>query len=176
MQTVLKTITGRRSVRRFSPDPVPREVVEQLLEAAVHAPSAGNLQPWEFYVVWGKEQRVALAGAALGQTFVAEAPVVIVVCAVPARAAERYGQRGLDLYCIQDTAAAVQNILLTATAHGLGTCWVGAFNEEAVRRSLNLAEGRRPVAIIPVGYPQRAPRDPGRRPVAEVAHFLEDKD
>ena len=112
----------------------------------------------------------ALSLAAYGQAQVEEAAVVIVVCADEKRAEERYGAKGKALYCLQDTTAAVQNILLTACALGLGTCWVGAFKEEQVRKLIRAPSGMRPVAMITVGYPDESPAARGRRPLSEIMH------
>jgi nitroreductase len=170
---VINAITQRTSVRRFTKEPVSREVLEHLLEAARWAPSAGNLQPWFFYVVTDPGRRRCLAAAALNQGFIAEAPVVIVVCAEPARSAQYYGERGRHLYCLQDTAAATQNILLAATAYGLGSCWVGAFDENQVRHCLGIPAEFRPVALVPLGYPAAQPETrPGRRSLAEIRKYL----
>ncbi|MDI3281532.1 MAG: nitroreductase family protein, partial [Bacillota bacterium] len=144
---VLDAIRERRSIRRFKPSPIPDATLGRLVEAAALAPSAGNLQPWHFCVVKDEAVRRSLARAAGGQSFIAAAPVALVVCADPLRSASRYGRRGAELYCLQDTAAAVQNLLLAATAFGLGSCWVGAFDEELVARALGLPEHLRPVAI-----------------------------
>ena len=165
-----EAIKGRRSVRAFKQQDVPEETVEKLIDAARHAPSAGNIQPWEFVVVRNLEVKRKLARAALNQTFVEEAPVVIVVCANEKRSSMGYGSRGKTLYCIQDTAAATQNILLTAYSLGLGACWIGAFNEDEAKRALNAPEGIRPVAIIPVGYPDETPSHRGMRPLSQIVH------
>jgi nitroreductase len=170
MMDVFEAIRGRRSIRAFRSDEVSDEVVERLVDAARWAPSAGNIQPWEFIVVRKPETRRALAEAALGQSFLEEAPVVIVVCADELRSSQGYGVRGRSLYCIQDTAAAVQNVHLAAYSLGLGTCWVGAFDEEEARRILRVPEGMRPVAMIPVGYPAEAPRHRSRRPMSQFLH------
>ncbi len=154
---VLEAIHRRRSVRRYSPEPVSEEHLHEILRAAIAAPSAGNIQPWKFYIVREFALRRALAEAAYGQTFIEEAPVCIVVVAIPEMSARRYGDRGWSLYSIQDTAAAVQNILLAATSLGYGTCWVGAFSEEAVAKALNLPDGERPVAMVPLGRPAESP-------------------
>jgi nitroreductase len=98
---------------------------------------------------------------------------VIVVCADENRSSTRYGKRGEMLYCIQDTAAATQNILLTAYSLGLGACWVGAFNEDEAKKALKTPKGTRPVAIIPVGYPNRTPSERGRRPLNQIVHHEE---
>jgi nitroreductase len=163
-------ITARKSVRTFSHEELPDGMVELLVEAACLAPSAGNLQPWEFVVVRGDENKRRLVEAAQGQTFIAEAPVVFVVCADPNRSRPRYGRRGVELYCIQDTAAAVQNLLLTATANGLGSCWIGAFDEAKAAEAIGAPEGVRPIAMVPVGLPAESPRRRPRRPLAEVIH------
>ena len=167
---ILEVIRNRRSVRAYSSKDVPDATVDTLLEYARWAPSAGNMQPWEFVVVRSLERKRRLAEAALGQSFVEEAPVVIVVCANPSRSATRYGGRGASLYCLQDTAAAAQNIHLAACALGLATCWVGAFDEASAARVLKLPEGIRPVAIISVGYPEERPSPPSRRKLSEIVH------
>jgi nitroreductase len=159
-----RVITERHSVRRYDPgvDVSPGEV-ERLLAAAVRAPSAGNRQPWHFYVVRDPVRRRALAAAAYRQDFVAQAPLAIVVCADAEQSAGRYGQRGRELYCLQDTAAAIEHILLAAVALGLGGCWVGAFDERAASRALNLPGRHRPVAILPIGKPAGEPATRTRR-------------
>jgi len=164
-------IARRHSVRDYATDrDVPDELVDRVLDVAIQAPSAGNLQSWHFVVTRRQEDREALAQAAFGQQFVARAPVVIVVCAVPERSGGRYGDRGRGLFTIQDTAAATENMLLAVTALGLGACWVGAFDERAVARALGLSKHLRPVALVPIGYPPRpTSRSTGRRPVSEVS-------
>lgn len=171
MPVVLETIKKRRSIRRFRSDPVSQGIIRKLLEAACWAPSAGNLQPWAFYVVTSPALKKDLAAVA-SQRFVGEAPVVIVVCVVPERSAVHYGERGKNLYCLQDTAAAVQNILLAATSLGLGACWVGAFREEGVIKALGLSPEKRPVALIPVGYPISDIRPPRRFSFEKVTQWL----
>jgi nitroreductase len=167
---VFEAIKGRRSIRAFKRDDVPFEDVEKLIDAAMWAPSAGNIQPWEFVIIRKSDAKKRLAAAAWDQAFIEQAPVVIVVCANENRSSQRYDDRGKTLYCIQDTAAAIQNIHLAAYALGLGTCWVGAFKEEEVRRVLNVPQGIRPVSIIPVGYPARAASPRSKRPVGEIVH------
>lgn len=168
---VLEAIKGRRSIRDFRSDEVSVEIVEELLEAAMWAPSAGNIQPWEFIVVRNPEIKQGLAEAALDQEFIAKAPVVIVVCANENLSSTGYGVRGQTLYCIQDTAAAIQNIHLTAYSLGLGTCWIGAFREEEARKILKIPEGVRPVAMIPVGYAAEIPQPRKRKPVDQIVHY-----
>ncbi len=169
-----QVIEERQSVRNFEAGrDVPPETVQRILGAAIRAPSAGNCQPWHFVVVRSERFKERLAKAAYGQRFVAAAPVVIVVCADPARSARRYGGRGVQLYCLQDTAAATEHILLAVTALGLGACWVGAFDERAASRALDLPSDLRPVAIVPIGFPAAAPRRTSRRGLQEVVTVVE---
>lgn len=167
---VFEAIKSRRSIRAFTDEPISEDEVNKLLDAARWAPSAGNIQPWEFVVVRDPEIKRGLARAALNQRFIEQAPVVIVVCANHARSAKGYGSRGANLYCLQDTAAATQNMLLAATAMELATCWIGAFDDEEAKKVLNTPGGVRPVAIVPVGHRAQTPRDRPRRPLADIVH------
>jgi len=151
---VFECIVTRRSIRNYEKKDVPNELIGQMLEAAVRAPSAGNIQPWEFIVVKDIEIKKELAMAALKQRHIQEAPVVIIVCADPEKSADKYGERGKSLYCIQDTAAAIENMLLTANSLGLGTCWIGAFEGGKVRSVLNIPQKLKPIALITVGFPR----------------------
>jgi nitroreductase len=168
---VIEAIKGRRSIRAFKSKEVSQETVEKIIDAALWAPSAGNIQPWEFIIIRKPEIKRALAEAALDQTFIEEAPVVIVVCANENRSYQGYGIRGKTLYCIQDTAAAIQNLHLIAYSLGLGTCWIGAFREEEAREILKIPNGVRPVAVVPVGYPAESPPPRSRRPLSQIVHY-----
>lgn len=167
---VIECIKRRSSVRSFKDAEIPEQEIEEILELANQAPSAGNLQSRAFIIVKAKETKRALAKAALGQHFIAEAPVVIVVCADKRRVSP-YGERGRRLYCIQDADASTQNILLTVTAKGLGACWVGAFDEHAVSRVLDLPEHIYPTAIIPIGYPDEEVRHTSRMNIEDLTHY-----
>ncbi|MGA2385853.1 MAG: nitroreductase family protein [Candidatus Bathyarchaeia archaeon] len=167
---LLEIIRNRRSIRAYKSEDLPEGTVEKLLEAARWAPSAGNVQPWAFVVAATHNMKLNLSVAAYGQKQVEEASVVIIVCADEARAEESYGLRGKTLFCLQDTAAAIQNILLSAHALGLGSCWVGAFKEEQVRKAVNAPKNMRPVALIPVGTPDETPEARVRRPLSEIMH------
>jgi nitroreductase len=170
-----QALEDRHSVRAFDQSrDVPPSTVTRLLKAAIRAPSAGNCQPWHFVVVRNQETKNALAEAALGQRFLSKAPVVIVICTDPERSAGRYGDRGRYLYALQDTAAATENLLLSAVASGLGACWVGAFDEHAASRALDLASHLRPVAIVPIGYPTgRAHHPSDRLPLDKVVQTID---
>jgi nitroreductase len=164
-----EAIKKRRSIRAYKAQDVSEEAVEKLIEAASFAPSAGNIQPWKFVIARKPDTKKKLAEAA-DQAFIEEAPVVIVVCANEKRAEMGYGPRGKTLYCIQDTAAATQNIHLTAYSLGLGTCWIGAFNEDQAKKAINAPEEMRPVVIIPVGYADETPAQRRRRPISQIMH------
>jgi nitroreductase len=168
---VLEAIRGRRSIRSFKKMNISEGTVGKLIDAAGWAPSAGDLQPWEFIIVRSPETKKMLAVAASEQSFIQEAPVLIVVCANENRVSHVYGVRGKTLYCIQDTAAAIQSLLLAAYSLGLGACWVGAFEEEEARAVLRLPQGIRPVVMIPVGYPAESPSPRSRRPKSETVHY-----
>lgn len=169
-----QAIEERHSVRAFDRGAeVSPQIVERLLQAAIRSPSAGNRQPWHFYVVRDAGARQGLAAAAYGQDFVAQAPLVVVVCADAEQSAARYGDRGRELYCLQDTAAATEHILLGAVALGLGGCWVGAFDERRAAQVLDLPARHRPVAILPIGPPAgKPPARTGRQALGIVATYV----
>lgn len=169
----LELAKSRRSVRSFENKDVEESLLKKLLEAARAAPSGGNCQPWRFYVIRNKETIQKIRDFSCKQPFIATAPVLFVVCAESGRSEKRYKERGGELYCIQDTAAAVQNILLCAVSLGLGACWCGHFGEKELSEILNLDAGLRPVAVIPVGYPKaEAAARTERRPIDEIATFI----
>jgi len=166
---LVESIEKRWSVRGFTEDPVPDEIVMETLRMATLAPSAGNLQARDFIVVRDPETRRQLARAAFGQDFVEQAPVVIVCCSNLARI-RNYGVRGTSLYCIQDVAASVENMLLYVTSQGYGSCWVGAFDEMEVCRLLGLPENVRPTAMLPIGRPSESPRKTPRLKIDTLVH------
>lgn len=167
-----RVISSRKSCRSFdATQPISDTAIRQLIESAIRAPSAGNIQPWHFYMVRERQIRSQLAQAALDQMFIADAPLVVVICANQRWSFSVYGSRG-ELYTIQDTAAATQNILLSATALGLGSCWVGAFDEFTVRELLFIGPSWLPIAIVPIGYPLGRSAKTLRRSFEEVTTFV----
>ena len=171
---ILDVIKHRRSVRDFTDRKIPESAIDVLVEALQWAPSAGNLQSRKFYFIFNEDIRNKLAQTGFKQdfvSFIARAPLVIVACA-DLRITSRYGDRGTHLYCIQDTAASVQNLLLAAYELGLGTCWVGAFKEEKVKEILDLPDNLRPFVLVPVGYPARTPKAPDRVPRTDAVEFV----
>ena len=166
-----KCIRGRRSVRGFRRQEIPPALLDPLVDALRWAPSAGNLQSRRFYFVFDPALRTRLARAAERQAFVARAPLVVVACA-DHRIAREYEERGVELYCLMDVAASLQNLMLVAHAHGLATCWIGALDEDVVRGLLRLPKHLRPVSLVPVGWPTERPTPPRRRRRHDVAVFL----
>ncbi|HEX7627534.1 MAG TPA: nitroreductase family protein [Candidatus Methanoperedens sp.] len=166
----MEAIKGRRSIRKFKDRAVGKEMIEELLNAAQMAPSAGNLQARDFIIVTNKITKQKLTKAALGQSFIEKAPVVIVVIADIERSSRIYRSRG-ELYATQDATAGIENILLSAYSMGLGTCWIGAFDENAVCELLGIPNKTLPVAIIPVGYPDEQPAMPPRIAMDRIVHW-----
>lgn len=170
--SIMKVIHSRRSIRRFTDDDVSPECVEQLLEAAIWAPSAGNVQPWRFYVIKSARIKEQLSRAAYDQHFINEAPSVIAVCVDCRASSQAYGDRGKNLYCLMDAGAAIQNLLLMVHERGLGACWVSAFDEEKVANILESKPDLRPVALVPIGHPAEIPTAPLRKRLNEVVRFI----
>lgn len=148
-----QTLKKRHCCRRFdSKKPVDKKLLEKILEAGHSGPSAGDLHPEVFILVEDDKIKNQIAEAALGQYFLAEAPIILIICADVKKTAAKYGKRGEELYVIQDTAAAAENIFLAATDLGLSVCWVGAFDEREIQKILNLESHIRPLILMPIGY------------------------
>jgi len=134
---ILKIIKERRSIRKFQAKPLSQEGIDKLIEALIWAPSAGNLQSRKFYFVFNQEIKEKLVEAAFDQDFISDAPLVIVGC-TDEKISLRYGERGKNLYSICDIALSIQNLMLLAHSEGLGSVWVGTFDEKEVAKILNL--------------------------------------
>lgn len=166
----IEAIKGRRSIRKYIDRPVGKELIGQLLDSARMAPSAGNLQARDFIVISDKVTKQKLAKAAMGQSFIEQAPVAIVIIANIERSSRIYRSRG-ELYAIQDASAGIENLLLAAHSLGLGACWVGAFDEAMVSLLLGIPNKAKPVAIIPVGFPDEQPPAPPRMIQERLVHW-----
>jgi nitroreductase len=164
-------VKHRGMVRAYKSDPVPEDKIQRLLQYAVRAPSAGNLQPWEFVVVKSVEARAKLAQAAMNQTSVATAPVTIVTCANIQRMGSEYGARG-SFFSLVDTSFASLLLLLGAVEQDLGACFVGSYNPEEVAKMLALPAHIRPVGLITIGYPAEQPQKPKTKkiPLSKLVH------
>lgn len=165
-----QVVHERRSIRAYGSDPVPEDVIEKIISTAVEAPSAGNLQAWEFIVVREAERKRQLARAALNQEFISQSAVVIVVCRNLERNMFRYGGRGRDFYSYVDASVASMLILLAATNEGLGGCFVGAFVDDNVASVLDLPDHVRPLGMIPLGWPDESPPRWERLALSKIVH------
>ena len=167
-----EVIRNRHSIRNFTDQPVEAEKLQQILETANLAPSAGNLQAYEIYVVMDAKKRDGLSCAALAQEYIAKAPVVLVFCTHPELTNGRYTERGTRLYTVQDATIACTFAMLAATNLGLGCVWVGTFDEKVVRLILGAPDSQVPVVILPIGYPGEFPDQHLRRPLEQLAHWV----
>jgi nitroreductase len=170
-----EVIKERRSIRAYRPQPIEPRALEKILETSRRAPSAGNLQAYEIYVVDEEQGKSALTAAALGQEFIGQAPVVLVFCAHADRSSGKYGRRGVDLYCLQDATIACTFAMLAATALGLSSVWVGAFDEGQVRKILHTPPSHRPLVILPLGYAAESPPETERRNLEGMIHHVQRK-
>ena len=143
----LELVKKRRSIRSYRPEPVPEKDIETILEAARLAPSSGNRQCWRYVVVTDKSIREKLAGA--GRKWISEAPVIIAACADPAASGYK---PGTDRFLL-DIGISFEHLILAATDLGLGTCWIGSFDEEQAKESLGVPDSTRVVALTTLGYP-----------------------
>ena len=159
-----EVIKKRRSVRAYTSEEVPEEKLQRILEAACMAPSASNRQQYKFVVVREPEKRKQLAEAAAGQSFVGEAPVVLVAVSLNP---ERIMSCQVPAYAV-DLAIAVDHITLAAVEEGLGTCWIGAFSQQEVKEILNIPTSYKVVALLPLGFPADSPGSKVRKSLEEL--------
>ncbi len=160
-------IRSRYSVRAYKPDPVPADLLAEILEAARVAPTAANRQPFRLIVIHTAGRQEELRRLYRREWF-GQAPLVIGVCALPAEAWVR--RDGIN-YAFVDASIVMDHIVLAATDLGLGTCWVAAFDPAAARQILGLPEGVEPVAFTPLGYAADEPRPKERKPLAELVRY-----
>jgi nitroreductase len=158
----------RCSIRGFASDPVPDEVLREILQAGALAPSAKNLQPYHFVVVRAESGLDVLAQA-YAAPFFREAPVVVVICTEVAKGWVRDRYDGKS-YCDVDAAIAIDHMTLAAADNGLATCWIGAFDPVLVSNALGLPAGVEPLAMLPIGVPRAEPREKVRKSIDELVH------
>ncbi len=165
---VFEAIRTRRSIRKYKDKPVEEEKLFKVLEAARLAPSATNRQPWRFIVITDPKVKESLR-AAYNKDWFTSAPVIIVACAVPEEAWTRHDG---EEYWKVDVSIAMQNLVLAAWEEGLGTCWIGAFDEDEVKRALGIPPEIRVVAMTPLGYPaeEKGPVS-NRKPLKEIVRY-----
>jgi len=158
----MEVVRRRRSVRSYRPDPVPQEKVDYVLEAARLAPSWANGQCWTFVVVTDPKVKHDLAAA--GNEWIEGAPVIIAACAD----AKQSGTKGDQGYYLLDIGIAMEHLVLAAAEQGLGTCWIGWFDEQMAKQALRVPEAIRLVATTPLGYPDEEPEGRPRKSLAEI--------
>lgn len=161
---VLEAIRTRRSIRKFRPKPIPDENLKIILEAGRLAPSASNRQPWFFVVVKDPERKRTLAKAAAYQMFIADAGVIIVALG---------DHETSPKWFRQDPMIAIEHMVLAATDLGYGTCWIGAFDEEEVKRVLRVPNKLKVIALLPIGFPDESPAPRERKKLREIV-FLDE--
>jgi nitroreductase len=157
---VFEAIMNRRSIRRYKPDAVPRELAERMLDAARWAPSGSNIQPWRFIVIEDKKILDLIRKVSPG--YLGETPLAILVCSDKEKELKVGGVLGRDYLSVADCSMAVENMLLAAHALGLGTCVVKSFSRTAVKEFLEIPEGIEPELLVVVGYPTLVPAPPTR--------------
>ena len=168
---IFDCIRTRRSIRKYKEKPVPWELIVEILQAGKYAPFAGNIFNAKFIVIKSDAKRAAIAEACVQQYWMQDAPIQIVIVGEPEKAERYYGTRGARLYTIQGAAAAAENMLLTAHSLGLGSCWVGAFDEEEIRRICNLPEHVNVQAVLTIGYADEQPTPPPKYRIEHVMFF-----
>jgi nitroreductase len=156
---IFDVIKTRRSIRKYSSKPIPEQQLQTIFEAARLAPSAANRQPWRFIVVQDTDRKKALAEAADNQTFLSDAAAIVVAIGDPEASANWFEK---------DTMIALEHIVLTATSLGYGTCWIGAFDADAVKRLLKIPAKMKVVAMTPIGVPDEKPAAKPRKPVSDI--------
>ncbi len=161
---VHKAIESRRSIRAYDSREVEEDRLVRVLESGRLSPSAKNLQERRFIIVRDAKTRKLLSEAARNQKFVAEAPIVIAACSVETKYIMSCGQLAYPI----DTAIAVDHMTLSAVEEGLGTCWIGAFDEKKVKEILNIPDGVRVVSLLTLGYPSASPRPTPRKSLDEI--------
>ncbi|MDO9351804.1 MAG: nitroreductase family protein [Deltaproteobacteria bacterium] len=164
---VFTAISQRSSVRAYKATDVEEDKLKKILEAGRLSPSASNRQEWKFIVVRDKETKKKLAKAAFGQTFIGEAPVVIVACGTESKTIMACGQPAYTV----DVSIACAFMILQAYELGLGTCWIGAFKEDEVKKILKIPEEVRVVAMTPLGYPDQPPSQKSRKDLDQIVCY-----
>lgn len=168
MNDFFATLRHRHSVRHYQSDmPVEAEKLHAVLESALSAPSAGDLQAYQIGVLENAERRHALAQET-EHAFIAQAPVCLIFCTDAERSAITFGKRGRELYAVQDATIAAAYAQLAAVAADLGSAWVGYFNSNEVSRLLNLPPNLQAIAILTLGYPAELPEPTSRRHINDV--------
>ena len=165
---LFEAIQRRQSIRKWQDKPVERTKLTCILEAINCAPSAGNFQSYEVYVVMSAERRKAIAAVTWDQGFIGEAPAMLVFCSHPSRCE----YPGAETYALEDTSIACTLAMLATTALGLGAVWIGAFDPKSLAEAMKLPNDQVPIAILPIGYPAEQPERTPRRGIEDFVHEI----
>ena len=167
----LEAINKRFSARSFTDKQVSWASLEKILRAAIRAPNAGNVQSFKFIIITNEIKKEKLAKASFNQSWLAQAPVIIVICSSGSDLEKLYHEQA-KTYSIQDCSAAAENILLSAAGLGINSCWVGAFDHEEVSTILGIPPGVTPHIIIPLGY-SKEEQSSTRHHIEFLVHYNE---
>lgn len=165
--SVLEIIRNRGSIRRYKEISISKEKLTKILESARLAQSAANRQPWQFIVITESSIKESMIPATGNQRFVGEADIVVVCLADPNESARVGAFEGFLI----DLAIAIENMVLTAWELGIGSCWIGAFNEREIRKLLNIPDTLRVVSLLTLGYPDQKIQSKYRKSILEIIHY-----
>jgi nitroreductase len=170
---VYTAIKARRSIRRFKSKPVSKKSLSKILDAARHAPSAGNVQPWEFIVVDDPKLKHRILTECISEENKAmeTAPILVVACADTGRSGLKYGDVGRKFFAIVDVTSAVENMMIASVAEGLGTCWTTINDYKCLQELLELPSEIVPITVVPIGHPDEEPKEHGRANIEKIVHF-----
>jgi nitroreductase len=160
--SLVDVVLNRRSIRRYEPKEIPRDVLDKILEAGRQAPSAANKQPWHFIVLTDSEIKKELSKGMFNR-FIKDAPITVVGCAHKDLIASKWS--------IVSTTIALQNMIVATWAMGIGSCWVGDFSEEKVKKLLNIPESWNIVALVSFGYPAEKPQPRKKKTIEKTVSF-----
>jgi nitroreductase len=161
--SLLESILSRRSIRRYEDKDIPEDMLRQILEAGRQAPSAANMQPVHFVVLKDYETKRKLSNKRFSR-FIKDCPVLIAGCA-------NVGHILTGKWAIVDAAIAMQNMVVAAWALGIGSCWIGAFDEKQVKQLLNIPNSWKVVALITFGYPGEQPKEKRKKRLEKLFSF-----
>ncbi len=170
---LFEAIVARRSIRKYIDKPVEFNKITKIIEAGRYAPSSGNLEDRRFILVTDKSLIEKISHNCGEQYWIATAPAVVIACALTDVNEKNYGLRGKRLYTVQNSAVAIENMMLAATSLGLGSCWIGAFNEEKIKEIFKIPDNVRPQAVLTFGYSDYIPKKRRLKPIEN--YFYSDK-
>ncbi len=169
MVEVSEAIKVRRSIRKYKSTPISDETLRKVLGAARLAPSANNAQPWKIIIVRDEEMKLKLAQVCNNKSWMAEAAVILVACGIPDDA-DAYMGGYMNSFPV-DVAIALDHLVLAAVSEGLGSCWIGHFNEDKIKEMLDVPDDARVVALLPLGYPDEEKEPVGRKHLSELVCY-----